>query len=119
MIEWIKAEWVAELRNPERVQGNGLMLDGNGRQCCLGVLCDVAVRHGIIPPPEQDSRPGVNSCTYDGCSTFPSPSVVEWAEMTSENPSVPYNGHQDSLSFLNDTRKLTFPEIAALIEEYL
>lgn len=116
MIDWIKAEWVTELRNPARTQGTGLMRDGEGRQCCLGVLCDIAVNHGVISPPSLGTD--ILYYRYDGCGFFLSYKVTEWAGMT-YNPSVPYNGHQESLTFLNDVKRLTFPQIADLIEEHL
>lgn len=117
MIDWIKAEWIAELRKPELSQGTGLLRDAEGNQCCLGVLCDVAVKHGIINPPYIN---GIDMhYNYDGCGAFPPVTVTGWAEMSSENPSVLYRGRETSLSHLNDNLRLTFSQIADLIEEYL
>lgn len=52
----IKAAWVAELRAGTRAQGSGRLrvrvTGGNGREverwCCLGVLCDLAERAGVV-----------------------------------------------------------------------
>ena len=34
----LKAKWVKALRSGKYKQGRGMLLDGKGRMCCLGVL---------------------------------------------------------------------------------
>ncbi|HEY4832468.1 MAG TPA: hypothetical protein VIH61_07925, partial [Waddliaceae bacterium] len=50
MNKKIKKQWLKELRSGEWVQGRGKLMDNQDRACCLGVLCDIAVREGIIKP---------------------------------------------------------------------
>ena len=42
----IKAQWVADLRSGQYEQGNGY-LNADGKLCCLGVLCEQAVKAGV------------------------------------------------------------------------
>ncbi len=48
----IKAEWVDALRSGDYAQGGGVLRRGNNF-CCLGVLCDIAVKHGVIDAPSD------------------------------------------------------------------
>lgn len=50
----IKARWVAALRSGEYPQGKHALRTAEG-YCCLGVLCDLAVRAGVIEAHEPDS----------------------------------------------------------------
>jgi len=64
--EQARAEWAAALRSGEYKQGTGLLHkimlifepEGDTREeeqhCCLGVACDIAVKHGVIEPPQFD-----------------------------------------------------------------
>lgn len=40
-------EWVAALRSGEYVQGKDWLRPTETTWCCLGVACDVAVKHGV------------------------------------------------------------------------
>lgn len=46
--------WVKALRSGEYKQGYGYLhykRGGKDKFCCLGVLCDLAVKNGVIEPP--------------------------------------------------------------------
>lgn len=47
-------ELITELRSGNWVPGRGALRqitsDGTEKFCCLGVACEIAVRHGVIPP---------------------------------------------------------------------
>jgi hypothetical protein len=106
----IKAEWVRRLREDNIPQTtNGLLGDVNGRRCCLGVLCDIAVEHGVIPLPE-----GGSALVYGDKEKYVLPRVVaEWA-------SIDCTGRYystKSLAIDNDNG-MPFPKIADVIEEY-
>lgn len=62
MREDIKDLWVRELRFGNISQLRAKLGDHTGARCCLGVLCDIAVEHGIIPPPTY--RANLNSNVY-------------------------------------------------------
>lgn len=43
----VAKKWIAALRSRKYKQGNGQLLE-NGKHCCLGVLCELAVKEGVI-----------------------------------------------------------------------
>lgn len=120
----IKAQWVADLRSGEFEQGTEL-LNMEGKFCCLGVLCDQAVKAGVIRQSERYGR-----VTYDGTDTILPTSVRKWAGLPdgnthddANNPEVIVDNHAIGLAELNDGadgyERHTFAEIADLIEEQL
>lgn len=126
-----KAQWVADLRSGEFEQGQR-QLAGNGKHCCLGVLCEAAVKAGVTARLEEPGKmvqfgePSRVVSRSASVSYLP-PEVAEWAGFTREspllgvtadnNPSFIENGHTEWLSNLND-QGATFAEIADYIEEY-
>lgn len=118
MKEDIKREWVENLLSGKYTQGAGVLRDRSDRFCCLGVLCDMAVRAGVIEPPVFiDCDEGFR---YDGQSGLPSEVVVNWAGLPSENG---VKWHDDEgvyfdLVTINDNGS-SFAKIAEVIEERL
>ena len=56
MNQKIKERWVKALRSGKYKQGKGWLRKSSGPKkksefCCLGVLCDLAVKSKIIPKP--------------------------------------------------------------------
>ena len=126
-----KADWVAALRSGEYLQGTEVLhrrVDRVDRYCCLGVLCDVAIKSGLQI--STSARPSCSCGTcqgskihmYGGHDDFLPPKVVEWAGLTNGNPTtrVEIDGLPGpaTLSHLNDNGK-TFSEIADIIERDL
>lgn len=120
----IKARWIADLRSGEFEQGRGY-LNADGKLCCLGVLCEQAVRAGII-----ESSEGYGIIRYDGKEDTLPETVREWAGLPAmnihdnpNNPDVQVDGGYVSLAELNDgengNERHTFGQIAGLIEEQL
>jgi len=131
-------EWVARLRSGDYRQGKGKLSyttrrDGQREHCCLGVLSDIAVEHGVtaspVGIPEVISRRITNGevvCEYatvynydDGNTTMPSQKVYEWSGIEigcsiSAGPDAPISANK--LANMND-RGATFAEIADYIEE--
>lgn len=122
MNQDIKRKWVEALRSGEYKQGKGALRDQDDNFCCLGVLCDLASKEGVV----SVSNSYVESVyDYDGdggessWSELPY-SVTEWAGLESENPRIDYpHAPVISLAELNDIVKATFAEIADVIEEQL
>jgi hypothetical protein len=52
LVPEVKAEWLKELRSGNYAQGSGYLRLSNGEFCCLGILCEIAVKQGVIPEPE-------------------------------------------------------------------
>lgn len=115
MDQAIKQEWVAALRSGEYVQGRGYLRDRHDKFCCLGVLCEIAVKHGVIPPaaPRDDDA----DCQWYGDSDIYTPEVVvEWADLPYKNPRVTHSTEgQNTLAGFNDDH-YTFNDIADMIE---
>lgn len=132
----VKAAWVEALRSGEYEQGTDYLHtasgDGPDRFCCLGVLCEVAIKSGleleVLPAEEGAFR-------YAGANNLTPREVIEWAgvdelaleeELTvSSRPSnydirVSTAGSIEttSLSRLNDSGH-TFAVLADIIEEQL
>lgn len=116
----IKEKWVAALRSGEYEQGHGA-LNTNDRFCCLGVLCDLAVDDGVTMAVETvwTEEEGAE-VRYDGHMDWPPNAVLAWADLDTDDPSVPdpETGTLARVSRLNDGG-LSFNEIADLIEEHL
>lgn len=119
----VKAKWLAALRSGKYAQGAGKLRTVNNEYCCLGVLCDVAVKEGVIPEgvvgpsmllPVVQELYQYGSDMHTG---FLPHEVRQWA-LTSFDPNVMDGNDIHSLSYLNDER-LPFSYIADLIERSL
>jgi len=117
----IKNRWTTKLRSGEYKQGrNNLRVydvaNEEERFCCLGVLCEIAVEDGIIPPANTTSvvrRYGVDEA-YGSIGILPTV-VKEWAEL--DYPNGGYGiGDVHALSNDNDTGK-SFDQIADIIDQ--
>jgi hypothetical protein len=84
----IRTQWTAALRSGEYQQGRGQLRRG-AECCCLGVLCELAVKAGIIP--EGDSATSFLGDVEYGAEAndlhLPA-EVMEWAGIGEHNPSV-------------------------------
>lgn len=131
----IKAQWVAALRSGEYQQGRNFLRTDEGF-CCLGVLCDLAVKAGVADWGEPDVFPSIDGRVYDdvracGDSTGVLPTVVmRWAGLNTDSPEVgAVNGldvnmldddlDEITLARLNDAHLFDFSMIADLVEAQL
>jgi hypothetical protein len=117
----IKAQWVAALRSGEYQQGRSL-LRREECFCCLGVLCDLAVKAGVVswePPAGVNVQEGAQGCG-NAVAALPN-SVKRWAGLELGDPWVTIDGPGKGnwLSRVNDVLLLKFPAIADLIEAQL
>jgi hypothetical protein len=140
MNESIKKQWTDALRSGEYVQGRGQLgypvknIDGteSGQFCCLGVLCEIAVKAGIVQRRAicdvsflKDESYQYGSAHGDEDDTVLPFAVQEWAGLSSSDPNVadalalPGDDRTVALSFLNDARGLSFNEIADAIDASL
>ena len=110
-------EWANRLDSGKYLQGkNGLNVDG--RYCCLGVACEMAVEAGVIPRGTRiggfmEYGIGDNSST----AVLP-PAVREWLEMDSSNGYIgggDYTGCELTVLNDNDTE---VPRLAVIIREH-
>lgn len=130
----IKPLWVAALLSDEYKQGKRVLHNkSQNTYCCLGVLCDLAVKAGVEIEVDSSSLvvdPNAiggdidnrleDVAVYDGSYTTLPYSVQQWAGVTEVGdiraPDSDYP--TTALTILNDQGK-SFVEIAALIEEAL
>ena len=114
----VRASWVEALRSGAYRQGTDALRqrkdDGIDSFCCLGVLCDLAERAGVVTH-YQDEYLHLYGAEANGGS-LPD-EVIEWAGLDSPDPSIEYDGSMPDLSELNDHYQLSFKRLADLIEE--
>lgn len=104
----IRTKWVAALRSDEFKQGTNALrrVDGDiERFCCLGVLCELAAREGVIEPPRLKKGIGGTWYLYDGTSIALPPKVKAWMgglDMDSESYLVHLNDNGSPFSRIAD-----------------
>lgn len=130
MDQEIKAQWVEALRSGEYHQGTGRLHHISGGQslyCCLGVLCELAIKAGIDVPTNSRRECDCDNCKenppvdfivrYDGGDDFLPEIVRQWARLDAPNPAIPGRpAYKDTLSWMNDNGH-DFTSIANIIEE--
>lgn len=117
-------KWVAKLRDPNSKQTVGYLGTADGRRCCLGVACDVAVENGVIlapyiPQGSPDPDLAIFYGSVGAASVLPY-EVSEWLGVESD-PILNYVDSEEKIpqraTLLNDSHGWTFPQIADAIEE--
>ena len=117
----VKSKWVTALRSGKYKQGTGQLAlengDGSTAFCCLGVLCDLAVKEGKIEEfnPESGYQPNE---VGEWAGFAPEPEAKfnndEWDRMKEEYQNWPPR----KLAEMNDEGQ-PFTAIADYIEENL
>jgi hypothetical protein len=123
-----KAAWLAAL--PEYEQGTGHLrytYGGAVKHCCLGVLCEAAIKAGVpLTVEEEETGSALKVTTFDGQTQFLPEAVMDWAFEPGTHPDHDlevqweddYQQRTDTLVDLNDGG-YTFEEIGRIIEEFL
>lgn len=102
--------WTDALESGKYKQGR-LFLSKDDAYCCLGVLCEVAIKNGIALEICEDR--GVK--VYDGaCAAVPD-SILKWSGMRRSDGFIFNDGC--CLANLNDIDRLSFEEIAVVIKK--
>jgi hypothetical protein len=131
MNQEIKAAWVSALRSGEYEQGEAALQVGN-KFCCLGVLCDIAVKQFDLKLEVEKDMSGCSDDTccdpdrprpvaYNGESAFLPSIVADWAGLEDKGGTLttpvrtPVGDDAHALYVANDGG-LTFPQIADIIE---
>lgn len=97
----MKKKWLKALRSGKYKQGTGVLFDDDetdGGYCCLGVLAACS---------------GFSSEDMDGIGF---PDSLDNSMFTETNWCVPYKGRLQPLNELNDCTRLSFKQIANIIE---
>ena len=114
MKKEVKDLWVQALRSGKYPQTTGRLHDNKGF-CCLGVLCDVAIKNGLPVQVAKSLRPGgLTVFLYDDVVGSLPESVQEWAGVKGENPCIDY---AITCTQANDDAELSFAQIADLVEK--
>ncbi len=119
----VKALWVAALRSGDYKQCTGLLTDGNCGFCCLGVLCDVAVKEGVIPAPSKANNGLIHygDDIEKSVATLPR-TVINWAglrDLSAPPIAKDHNGGVIHAVSANDGLRWSFEQIADAIERNL
>lgn len=109
----IKAQWTAALRSGEYEQGCGLLRRGS-EYCCLGVLCDLAVKAGIIPKPERRSALGDTRYGAEANDLHLPAEVMAWAGVGQDNPKVDADSLPAGITWANDLDDNGAPSLSNL-----
>jgi hypothetical protein len=117
----IKAKWVAALRSGEYQQGKAHLQTGDGKFCCLGVLCDLYRKetgHGYWTTYYNDKAfnlPGESTSPY-----YPPLEINKWVERETNwvKVSITINGLSRPIAEHNDGGA-TFTQIADALEEQM
>lgn len=135
MNQEIKAKWLDALRSGEYKQGDSRLRVGD-TFCCLGVLCDLHAKAGLGKWVTDKDRGLVviyQPLSGNQRSNLLPPEVVKWAQLVDEpdyvDGSVDPVVNNRRLSKWNDGSarrggpamhdRLSFPQIADMIEQYL
>jgi hypothetical protein len=115
MKSQIKHQFVSALRSGDYQQGQQRLKNHDEEFCVLGVLCDLAVKAGVVKWEDWGSGFGFKGELY----LIPT-EVAVWAGLNSLNGSLPHRAetlHIDhhTLSSMNDSG-WDFKEIADLVE---
>jgi len=109
----IMKKWVKALRSGEYKQGKlALHRIESDAYCCLGVLCELAVKENIV---KKSSECSSSTSEYDELAGSLPESVVDWAGMKSASGSR--KNRRNSLMVLNDDSNFSFKRIADVIEK--
>lgn len=109
MRKKLKKKWLAALRSGEYVQGIRKLCqigEEYDHFCCLGVLCDILVRDGLIDPPKDG-----NLLKYDNEYFELSSTIRSLVDMNTETHNI--------LVHMNDDDGCSFSKIADWIEKNL
>lgn len=104
MNKRIAKKWTKALRSGKYKQGIGMLRNDNNEYCCLGVLCELAVKEKIVEKYLPNN------------GTLPK-EIIRWAEIKSSEGQFFNSKNQiKSLIMYNDDEEFTFKEIAGIID---
>ena len=115
MKQDVKAQWLTALRSGEYAQGSQRLRRSDDTFCCLGVLCDLAVKAGVIEEPVQEFNMGSYMYGSQQNSAFLPDEVANWADVDRFGQKYDDPEAVRDLAKMNDDGE-TFEAIADVIE---
>jgi hypothetical protein len=120
--EEVREMWIERLETTEIRQATGVLGKSSGERCCLGVLCDIAVELGAIPPPEADAPSGLLRYGRmlelgDAGTISYLPNAVSRLVGMGSNDGRPHTSTLPSLTQMND-KGIPFAKIAKTLREH-
>lgn len=119
----IKKEWIAALRSDDYQQGEAQLKTEDGKFCCLGVLCDILQKKGVVTEFVSENTTSFYGLVNEPVGDYEVLSVgISLYLGINCNPEMQHivKGETvyDTLSELNDNG-MSFNDIATLIEKQL
>ena len=116
-----RAKWLRDLRSGAFRQTRACLKNPyDGGLCCLGVLCvTYAKAHKIINPWVKGDNGYMGFKARDGINyeTVPPKEVLEWVGLVNDNGGYENKkGVKNFLTDLNDSKEMSFKQIANVIE---
>lgn len=108
MLNSVAKRWVKALRSRKYRQGKKFLAN-DGKYCCLGVLCDLAVKSKIISEPQKN----YTYLVFESEEAVLPESVRKWVGLRDNEGH--FHGGENCLTALNDNGK-RFSTIAKIIE---
>lgn len=113
----IKYRWTEALRSGDYKQTTGELHQQNKGFCCLGVLCEIAAKDGVVDIVIDNGSYGYGNDQDREFAVLPK-AVLDWSGLTTTNGEFKdSDGRISSLIRLNDSDHLSFAEIADVIED--
>lgn len=110
----IISRWADALESGEYRQGHYRLRSKDNYYCCLGVLCDLASRDGVIPAPNLTAISGGEvAYEYEGLITMPPARVCRWAGLNPNPQSVSWE-RLTNLATINDLSSGFGPSIECI-----
>jgi hypothetical protein len=113
MNQEVKQKWIAALRSGEYSQGNMRLKITEAapswadKHCCLGVLCEIGVKEGVIDG-------------FNGANAYPPREITNWLGVEYITDVKPPKSDTPSLvlraASWNDNEGLSFAQIAGRLE---
>ena len=107
-------EWLAALRSGKYKQGRMYLRDNNDNYCCLGIACEVA---GVESEIKQVSYDTLQAHFYQSSAMSLDKNIQRYYGLRSGIGDPVNRNKLITLSDLNDLKKLTFSQIADIIED--
>lgn len=117
MKKSVMKRWVRALRSGEFKQGFDALENSKGENCCLGVLCNLALIEGVCDYDGADDETDTDA-TFDNKSGTLPESVQEWAGIKSGDGEIPSIRKWRYLTAMNDNARFSFNQIANIIEKH-